>query len=180
MKYVIAHLISEPLKTYQKTLMKQLSRTFGVRDITKQIRPHLTIKEPFTTDDIDAVSPVIEEIALETKPIAYRVHRFSHFDDRLLYLDVEAPQEMIDVAECVKERLQSFDDISFSEFDGKDITYHATLCYAKNSLFSDIKSFLSKQEIPPFNMTFDNIAILQRTKKRWNIYRQFSLDHNNP
>ena len=53
---------------------------------------------------------------------------------------------------------------------------HATVAYGSTKKsFSIIWDYLQTLEKPEFDLEFDNIAILKKPKKYWQIYKEFKI-----
>jgi len=174
--YFIGHVIDGEAREYQRALIDELSRVFGIRNNNLRLEPHITIKAPFEFENIEEVENIIEEMIVELKSSEYKIEGFAHFNKRVVFLKVFESQMMVDVTRELQKKLRSVKRITFSAHEGKEnIDFHATLCYSDRFNFEKIFNFLSQKTKPSFKQRFNNITIFIKKGNRWEIYRRFDF-----
>lgn len=178
MRYMIAHMIPGEARDYHVNLSRALASAYRLRPVTAHIDPHLTIKAPFdalSTDLNDAVHVVQRFIASRT-PFPYTLKNFGSFDDRVVYMNVEAGNELITLIEALKEELKQIPWLEFKPHE-EETKPHATLCYPKDAAQAqEIVSRLSGRTGREFTCTFDTVALLKKGERRWEVVKEFHLD----
>lgn len=180
MRYMIAHMLSGDAKKYHENLSNILAQAYRLRPVTANIDSHLTFKAPFDalSSDLPHIEKIIQECTQHISTSSYIMHGFGSFDDRVLYMDVHASEEMNNAIQYVKERLAEVPWLEFKPHE-KDTKTHATLCYPKNAEQTGIiLSRLLERNAPTFTCTFDTLALLKKGERRFEIMREFSIGDN--
>ena len=175
MRYQISYLIKGDAKAYHENLSNTLASIYRLKPVNERIDPHLTLKSPFETDSIFEVEEIIEGFVERAEPQPITLKGFSRFEDRLIYMDMTAPDETHTLISNFQDMLLRIPWISFRDYE-KPVTLHATLCYPRTKEQADeIFSKLTSKEGRSFDLMLDNITILKRGPQRWETFREYKL-----
>lgn len=176
MKYVITYMIHGEPEDYQKKLIKTLSKLSGeMHLIEKPIPSHMTLKSPFETEQIKEVEKIIKEFTVQSRPFKFKIKKFGNFRKFVAFLK---PTPRYKFRRVQKNLLKSLKKISWLEITPHDKSFHphATLAYgnSKNS-FAQIWRYLKSIPKPDFEMEFNNISIMKKSKGLWKPYKEFEI-----
>jgi 2'-5' RNA ligase len=175
---MIAHMIGGEAMSYHENLSKVLASAYGLRPATASIDPHLTLKAPFdalSTDILD-IEHIIEKFAHLTSPVPYTLKGFGKFEDRVVYMNVEAPRETVEFIEDLKNELKQVLWLEFKPHE-RNTVLHATLCYPHHAAQAEeILSRLTGHVSREFHATLDTIALLKKGDRRWEVAKTFLLN----
>ncbi|MEK6898508.1 MAG: 2'-5' RNA ligase family protein [Nanoarchaeota archaeon] len=160
---------------YHNSLVKEISSNFGTNDLSQRIPPHVTIKSPFFTKNINEIEEVIYDFSKKLKKSSFNLEGFDHFRKNVIFINVIANDYIINIARNLMELLRKIKGITFSEYEDKQIHYHATIAYCESEkIFNAIWSYLSNKR-PEYNVYFNNITILKKVKDKWKIHKEFDI-----
>ena len=175
MKYALVYLIEGDARAYHGTLTHELSQNFGIKNLSEKIIPHLTLKSPFYLDDISPVEGIVGRFSNSLCPFTFALEGFGHFDKEVIFMDTRCPEEMEVIPSEIVPALREIRGISFSPYDESG-NYHATLAYASSvEQFKQIMDFLQKKEPPYFQLALDNLAIIKKPDKKWEIHKKYGF-----
>ena len=170
-------MLSGEARAYHENLSRALASAYRLRPVTANIDPHLTIKAPFdalSTDMFD-VETTVERFVRTQSPLTYTLKHFSNFDDRVVYMDVEAPDETSSFIQELKDELKQILWLEFKPHES-DTKLHATLCYPKyGPKAEEIVNYLNERGGKEFTCTLDTIALLKKDDKRWEVFKEYKL-----
>ena len=176
MRYMIAHMLKGDAKAYHANLSTVLASMYHLRPVTNIIDPHLTIKSAFEATEISEVEQIVSESSLFAEAAPYMLKGFNAVADRLIFMNVEPSLEMNMVIQKIQNQLQN---IPWLEFRSHEIPpkLHATLCFPKSRTQRDdmLERLRKVEHAPSFECMFDNIAILKRGERRWEILKEYSI-----
>ena len=177
MRYMIAHMIQGDAAAYHNNLSRALASAYRLRPVTANIDPHLTIKAPFdalSTDLFDA-ERITERFARARSPIPYTLRGFGNFHDRVVFMGVEAGNELTSFILDLKESLRELPWLEFKEHE-QEVKPHATLCYPRGEAqTNEIVSRLTERGGKEFTAVLDRIALLKKGDRRWEVIKEFPL-----
>lgn len=177
-RYLITHILDGEVGKFCQEISNEVAQKFSIADAHQRIPPHLTLKAPFEadTDSITDVESILESIANRFSLAPITISGFSHFNQRVIYLDVFASPEVRTVSNALTERLQTLPWMSFSHHD-TNITFHATLARAESpNQCENILSYLRSTYRPNNEVAFDNISLLQKHEdNEWKIQSQYKI-----
>ncbi len=177
MRYLIAHMIRGDAEKYHSNLSRAIASAYKLRPVTADIDPHLTIKAPFDalSTDLFEVERVVERFARARSTFSYELKQFGNFDDRVIYMGVEAPSEMLTFMQDIKEELRNIPWLEFKPHEA-DSKIHATLCYPRRTEQArEILEKLTSANARSFHCTFDTVAILKKGERRWELFKEYRL-----
>ena len=174
MKYAIVYLLKGRVGKYQENIEVKLSKKFKIRNLTKRIAPHLTLKTPFEKKNIDEIERFLDKFSKKRKKFKIRVGGFGSFRKKVIYLNVLANKDYLKFQKDLIKNLRNNKLIYIGKID-TDYMSHSTIGFAKNHVqFERIMNFLVQYN-PNFTIDLDSIAILKKLKNRWVLYKEFNL-----
>tara|TARA_Y100000310_G_scaffold137432_1_gene136286 strand:+ start:6670 stop:7200 length:531 start_codon:yes stop_codon:yes gene_type:complete len=175
MKYVIVYLIKGKAEKYHQALVKNVGPRFGEMHLIDNPLPsHVTLKAPFSSDNIEGLENVLKGFVERQKLCKVKINGFGEFDRHVAFMKTKFSEGAKDIQkELIKELEQM--GIKPHEFDRKHHA-HATIAYGNTKKsFDDIWDYLKTKEKPEFDLGFDNITILRKPRKYWEIYKEFRI-----
>lgn len=177
MRYMIAHMIKGNARKYHEDLSLALAHHYHLRPVTANIDPHITIKAPFDalSTDLFDVERLTSRFVDTYSPVEYTLSGFGNFGDRVVYMNVTAPTEIVAAVEDFKGKLKELPWIEFKAHEN-DTKFHASLAYPKGvEQTNEIIEKLSKGNAPTFTCSFNTISLLKRGDRRWEVVKDYHL-----
>ena len=130
MRYVIVSIVKGPAGDFNNNLRKDIFSKFKAK--SSKLPAHFTIKAPFEyNENITDLENCIEEISKKEKATPYKIDGYNHFDDRVIYMDVNMSKEAKKVHDELIDKLSTISYINFKNNEGKDKIFHVTLSSKK-------------------------------------------------
>lgn len=172
MRYVIVSVVKGEAGKFNNDLRKDIFKKFKAR--SSKLPAHFTIKAPFEYDGtIKDLEDSIEEICSNEKAKPYRIEGYNHFDNRVIYMDVNMSKEGKKVHDKLIETLSKIPYINFTKSDGKDKIFHITLSSKKiQKIYDELWDYIIKFECT-FECLFDNICIYKWQENTWQLHKEF-------
>jgi len=160
----------------QEGLLREISEKFGVAlGISQDPPAHITLKQPFETDDITYMMSFLEDFCATLEAFTYEIEGFDHFDDEVIFMDVvDQDGPLRDVYDELISEIRDMKKIKMGPIDGIG-HFHATV--ARHDIaekFDEIWEFVSSKEIS-FEQTFDNISILKLDNGKWKLVQEVKI-----
>lgn len=170
MKYFVAHLLTGDAKTYHERLTRDIAYRYGVYPLHERVVPHLTVKAPFECDEegIAEVERVLRSFAHNESAVSYTIRGFGKFGFRTAYLNVHRSPEAVSL---VRRAIRAVNDnvswIPRSPLEGNKL--HASVArFMTRKQSRRVGRYLSTQQAF-FRQTLDNIAILRKEGRTWEV-----------
>ena len=176
MRIYVGSLVEGIISDYYFETIERLSKE-GLIDMKVKIRtPHITLKAPFETKEVDKLEEIILDSFPENPRMYLTIGRFGNFvesEKPVLFIDVEASYEFL---RHYKKFLDSLSraNFPFSEYDRVDKNFHITL--AKGNEIPDIDkalSYLQKNQNRLFNTSLANITIFKKGRSETKVIRNY-------
>ncbi len=177
MRYMIAHMIKGEARKYHEDLSHALAHHYHLRPVTASIDPHITVKAPFEalSTDLFDIERLIARFVDTYSPAEYTLSGFGNFGDRVIYMNVTAPTEIVSAVEDFKGKLKELPWLEFRPHED-DTKFHASLAYPKDAeQTTEIVGRLSAGHAPAFTCSFDTITLLKRGDRRWEVVKDYHL-----
>ena len=127
MTWEVAHalLLAGATHNLVRDLQLELAQLFDTdRDLS--IPPHITVKAPFSTDDVDRHKAYLDRLGAETREIHLRLTRIELFTDRTLYLGVDQAAALPPLTARIQKDLAP--EASPSTYEAtQTVRHHATI-----------------------------------------------------
>ncbi|WP_235297199.1 2'-5' RNA ligase family protein [Portibacter marinus] len=110
--------------------------------------PHITIKSPFKIDRLDEYVTYFDHLAANTPAIDITMNSIGFFDEKVIYLEVEQKQELLDWHFKILADMKARFDVNPDPYEGESIKFHASIAgFNKREEFVRAKTFLSNLDI---------------------------------
>lgn len=174
MRHCIASVIEGDIQQYYLKMTRELSEKFGIRDISKKIPAHITLKYPFHTDDLTSAREKIRSVVEMCDATEFIVDGFDHFDRTTIFLSLRFDKTFdTRIRECVV-KLGQFNEIK--SFDSEKFVYHISLArHLNEDTFPIVWNYLHSLPHPHIKGMFDNISILTETDEVWHVAKKFEM-----
>lgn len=174
MRYVIVSVVNGVAGEFNNNLRKDVFNKFKAR--SSKLPAHFTIKSPFEYDgDISDLENAIKRIAVAEKAEDYKIIGYNHFDNRVIYMDVEMSPKGKEVHDKFIDELSKVPYINFRESDGKDKVFHVTVTSKKiQNMYNELWDYVNRFQCK-FNCKFDNVCIYMWRDNTWKLYKRFDI-----
>lgn len=173
MRYVIVSVVNGSAGQFNDYLRKDISNKFGVK--LSKLPPHFTIKAPFEVEDITELDNSLNKFCKNNKAYPYNITGYSHFDNRVVYMNVLMSKEGKYIHDNLVDELNKLNFIKFSPHDGKNKIFHVTICSKKiQPIFNEIYNYVNTITCK-FDCVFDNISIFKWLNNTWVLHKEYSL-----
>lgn len=126
MKIGFGILLDDESYNYARKLETELCEKFGLCWGLKQ-DPHITIKAPFDTDNLEPFVKYFEELAKNVNQFEIELIGFNYFESKVIFLDVKENYKLKKLhLKILKDMKQKF-DIGANEYEGKKIKFHSSI-----------------------------------------------------
>ena len=175
-RYFIAFALEGAAKAKVTRLRNEISKKFDLHAALKT-PPHITLKYPFDTDNIEPVIQALTTFTKNLKPFPFTLKNFNHFDDRVWYVDVNANPKHRPLQNRIIKLVYKALSLPPEPHD-QYRTPHVTLAYKDLTAekFALVEKFLANKSIN-LKIRFNNISILKLVNNKWRIYRKFKMEH---
>lgn len=174
MRYLIAHVLTGTVADFHKTLTREIANKFGVQDLAERIHPHLTLKAPFETSEIQIkeLQETMKNFASHHDRVPLRLNEFEHFGNNVVYLNAETTTSGRQLLKSLSERIAKIEWLKMDSHDN-EVVLHATLARPENHVeFQSVMNFLYNNYDPHFSTELDTIDLLKLDESQW--YTHFS------
>ncbi|MBP7708083.1 2'-5' RNA ligase family protein [Candidatus Pacearchaeota archaeon] len=170
-KYCLVYVLEGKAKTYHIALTKEISKKFKVKNPSKRVAPHLTIKEIGNITNKKQLLEVIskiDEVSKKIKKFNVQLNGINCFGKDVIFLDVKKTKRLMKNYEKVYLDLIKVKFIpKISKFEGKNMHFHATLCaFDIKDKFDKIMQYLAKKNIT-YKISFNNFVLKKKVKNIW-------------
>jgi 2'-5' RNA ligase len=138
--------------------------------------PHITIKPPFTVDDISVYQTYLDELCQKIEPFDIELEGFNSFGKKVIYLDVKKSSKLDEIYQTIFSDIRS----KFNpEIKKDDMVFHATLAYddLNEESFDEAYEYLKSNFQPKFTMTAGKVGLFYQLvdDSGWIVIRERSL-----
>lgn len=174
MRYVIVSVVKGEGGVFNNNIRKDIYEKFKAK--SSKLPAHFTIKAPFEYDkDIVELEHNIETFCRSNKKTWYTMDKYDHFDDRVIYMNVNMSEEGQRVHDELIDVLGEFSYINFKENEGKNKIFHVTLSSKKlRSIYNEVWEYVNNFPFS-FKCYFDNICIYRWEDYTWKLHREFNF-----
>lgn len=169
--YLVEFRVQGYAKRYSKELIYSISRKFRVRGMTrKHAVPHITLYGPFNTRNERTVISKFHYVCAKYNRILFSFEGFNYFNNpngKVIYLDIEPSQELINFRYELSQILQNFTYTnSVEDKKGKDgFKFHSTLAFKDiDRNFNEIWDYVNSKDKPHIKQTLLRVALLKNSK----------------
>ncbi|MFH1840407.1 MAG: 2'-5' RNA ligase family protein [Nanoarchaeota archaeon] len=176
MEYRIVYLIKGKAEKYHKKLIKDLAKEYNQSVPPKVFPSHATLKYRFETNRIKELESLLKNFVKKQKLAKIKIKRTMQFHDRVACLKLDFSKEANQVYKNLKKELEKISWLTWKEQDKMLGKFHSSLIFNEDPKeFKKIWKDTSKIKIN-FDLNFDNLAILKRSRKYWKIHKVFRIN----
>ncbi len=145
MKIGFAILLDNESHNYARKLELELCKNFGLCWGLKQ-SPHITIKAPFETEELDPFIEYLEDLAKEIVPFEIELAGFNYFEPKTIFLDVKENPKLKELHSHILKDMKEKFGIEPNEFEGENVKFHSTIALedVTEEKFKKAKEYLKK------------------------------------
>lgn len=162
MKFFIGYLIEKEAAEWHIKLTKDISEKFGTWKLNEKFPPHITIYYPFETTDISPIKTFLNNwIKKCENPGNFILSGFDHFDDKVVFANIETDKNTKNVVNLLRDDLQKIIPLSSNQ---NLIPWHPHATLANKITSQEINKiweYISNIKNPFFVMPFDNVTIFR-------------------
>jgi 2'-5' RNA ligase len=175
MKLVIVYLIKGKAEKLQQKLAKEVGPKFGEHHLIKNPLPaHVTLKSPFEIENSKKIEQVLKDFVKKQRQGDVKIRGFGNFRRFVAFMNTKFSWRARKIQKNLLKEVKKL-NIPLHEFD-INFKPHATIAYGNTKeTFDKIWNYLMKLDKPKFDLKFDNITLLKKTRGKWKIYKEFKL-----
>lgn len=176
MRYFIAYLASKPLAEYHQTLVKELAEKFGLEISGGYFPTHITLKAPFDIDNVTAIKDELGNFASVHYAPSFTIQNFGHFDRKVIFLNVSLNEILSTVTWDLQNMLMQTLNLSWGKHEPLMASHVTVAKKIDTTKFDVIWNHLMQKDVPSFDLSFDNIALLRLEKDVWVVDSVYFLN----
>lgn len=174
MKYYVGYLVKGEVADYYREITSDLSKRFGIKNLSDTKPPHLTFKAPFETENIEIFEKEIKRVASQYKVSKFFIEGFGRFEsmDKTIYLAIKPDSELNKKANGIIKTIAYFGE------NRKSIPqpFHPHISVARfldPEMFQKIWNYVSTLPIPRFETVFDGLTLFVDQNNHWEVKSTF-------
>ena len=174
MRYVIVSIVKGEAGDFNNELREDVYEKFKAK--SSKLPAHFTIKAPFEYDgSINELENILEDYSKETKAKPYKITGFNHFDDRVIYMDVNMSKEGKKIHDRLIDKLEVLPFINFNKKDGKDKVFHVTITSKKlPPKFKEVWEYVNEFNCE-YSCNFDNVSLYKWEDNTWKLHKEYAF-----
>jgi len=174
-----AILLDDNSHNYARQMELDLSQRFNTRGGLRQ-SPHITIKVPFSAEELGPFVAYFDQIAKETEPFNIVLTGVDYFEPNVIFINVEKNQKLQDFHERIITDLKKNYGVEPNlKVEGENVRFHSSLAVSDltEENFHKAKEYL-KNENPYFNFNATTLALFYHlsSEEGWIIYKRTKLE----
>ncbi|MEX8517087.1 MAG: 2'-5' RNA ligase family protein [Leptothrix sp. (in: b-proteobacteria)] len=137
--------------------------------------PHITLKLGFKCQDVEAVAEYLAELAARVPPLPLSLKNFSHFDEGIIFLDVEANPALEQLRRNLLHDLAQRYRVEPRPIEQSGYHFHVTLTYGlpRRIFNTELARFTNLSKV--FSGMGDRLALLVNVGGHWVTYKSCAL-----
>jgi 2'-5' RNA ligase len=175
-RFFIAIMLPKTIETYAAQVSQHLTERYKMK--MAKAAPHITLLPPFlwAPDSIDEVKEAIARFTATQPPIPIEISGFGSFSRRVIYLNVNKTQGLMQLQSDLGDRLRPILKSQESDVRSRPFTPHITVA-SRNVKRETFKSAWQefKEEAVEFKFDCREIALLEY-RQRWHVIQTFTLN----
>lgn len=152
----------------QIDLFQRFNTSYGLRQ-----SPHITIKTPFETEDVEVFDSYLKKIAEKLTPFELCISGIGYFEPSVVYLAIKESKELRGLYEKINQDFQRDFEMDINE----EMIFHLTLAYKDltKQNFRNIKKYL-KEKDPQFCFTVNTLGLFYflPDEDSWILYKRYN------
>lgn len=173
-------MLDDSTHNYVRELEMQMFDKYGISAAMCQ-DPHITIKYPFDTDDLDGFTTYLEELASTMEPIEIELVGISGFEPTVLFVGVKENPKLYELHHRIITDLKQKFNLDPDQFDEPNIKFHVNFAVSDvtpNVYFDGIVKM--KQANPYLKFKFKHLGLFYYigNQRGWITHKRFLLTKN--
>ncbi len=178
-RYIIAFLIKGPAKKRHLKLTNRLSKEFGIKNVSKRIAPHITLKDLGEIKDnsnLKFLEEFLKTFVKKEKRFKLELSGINDFKKEVIFIGIKKTKDLMDFYKRFYSEIKRINWINLiPKFEGKNMEFHSTLgIYDMKQTFREISDSLSREKVN-YKLIFDQIVIMKGINHKWRIHKRFNL-----
>jgi 2'-5' RNA ligase len=175
--YFIALIPPSPLKEEIQELKLEVKEKFNSSH-SLNAPPHITLLSPFRLEDQneDKLDSLLKVFTQAFKPFEVRLHNFSTFPSRVIFIDVEKSPALMDMQKQLEVLARSHAGLFNYNYDERPYHPHLTLAFkdlTKKNFYKAWKEFENRAFENSF--TADALYLLRNDGQQWQVVTSHSI-----
>lgn len=170
MRYFVGYLIERKAARWHSNLAKEIAEKFGTWKIHERFPPHVTIFQPFETEDVEGIKDFLRShVDARAMPGTLTLSGYDRFDDRVVFVNVDTEDSVRDFVQTLQECARTTSATSGLMVPAFSAWHpHATLAYRlPPEDIVGIWGYVSMLPNPVFTLPFDNVTLFRFEGDRW-------------
>lgn len=170
--YVI--LLSDDVHNFLRRVQAEVYQRYDANPWTLSLEPHVTLKQPFESDEVEPHEQYLEQLAVETEPFELLLRGLGAFEeDGVLFLEVEQDPQLLALQHRILDELR-LDPGEFESGHPRPYYFHATI--ATGLAPADLKQARELHAATPeFRFALDRLGLFRKTEETWTLYKRVRL-----
>lgn len=175
MRYVIVSVVKGEGGNFNNELREDVYEKFKAK--SSKLPAHFTIKSPFEYDgDISELENILEDFAKKAKAKPYKINGFNHFNDRVIYMEVNMSKEAKKTHDRLIGELEKLPYINFKKQDGKDKVFHITITSKKlPPKYKEVWEYVNEFKCD-YVESFDNVTLYRWEDNTWKVQKEYTFN----
>ncbi|MFA5669780.1 MAG: 2'-5' RNA ligase family protein [Balneolaceae bacterium] len=177
MLYFLALIPPKPLKDQIHKMKLGFKEHFNSAHSLKA-PPHITLLSPFrlNADDKEELEITLKKFSQDFKPFDVQLKNFSHFESRVIFIDVKKEPTLINLQLQLEKVARSNPHLFNYNYDERPYHPHLTLAF-KDLTAENFKRAWDEFRKQTFDASFfaNSIYLLKHNGNKWEVDREFVL-----
>ena len=168
-------MLQEESHNFIRKVQLELHQEIGI-GLPRQT-PHITIKCPFDTEEVDSYLSYFQELARNIQPFELVFKNFGYFGEQVIFLEVVATEALIQLHRQIVNDLEETFGLQPDPYDWPNVKFHASIAgFQSPKRFKAAKAYLS-QYTPNFNLRITKIGVFYYLGpgQSWIVLQQYAL-----
>lgn len=170
-----AILLDDNCHNFIRQIQLELHQHIGI-GLARQ-SPHITIKSPFETNDIQKHIDYLEKLSKEIRPFEITFAGFGSFEKKVIFLDVLENIDLTRLHHRILRDVKTRFDLEPHKLEGKNVRFHASIAgFSQEEQFLESKLYCNRYK-PDFRFRITTLGLFcyLGEKQGWIINRRISI-----
>lgn len=138
--------------------------------------PHITLISPFRIREEVVAHKLLQDFAYEDHSFEVKLENFSHFEERVIFIDVRKDQALEETQKALKNMINANLDIFEGTFRNRPFRPHLTLAFKDLSKmhFQRAWEIYRSRKFKEHFMAKE-LVLLKHDKRKWQIQAKYKL-----
>lgn len=139
--------------------------------------PHVTIKSPFETDEIEDHVLYLESLSNSIKSFELELEGFGSFGENVIFLAVKKSQKLMELHQKILSEVKAHFGLEPHDFEGENIRFHMSVAgFDSSESFHSAQLYLKKYN-PKFKYKIETLGLFYYlgNGNGWIVNRKISI-----